>query len=514
MDYFPYVKSVGERFGPIAWAPYWEVVLTHTKHDGSSPGEFSRSYLVNRHVRPEVSFDWAGRIARDSVGNDEALLGCHVSGASMPPGSGGSVEGDTFASQWTADELKTGQIFKPDDGKTAHQRDWDILSDAVQQAYLDAGVTEQSAPFERITALVLLQNKHKDKVYPSRHPVDTLLYSSYCTGAANLFAALCMIAGFPARALNNAVHSMTEVWDGQRWLFVDNLTAGQLTELAPRPGYPADAIFKHNYVEMLAGLGTCIDGSPMNPEHMARYAEEQPYFEPYVSAATRDWRFDHGRFGLAPSVPPMEGGVGLYALPSPDNIRAIYPEWNEPLLFTRAGTENEISLTPRQGWVETVARLDRGLGIRKSFYVGQLDDGDNPVTHARADLHLSDGIGSEFSPSRGGWNLLLNGKSLALDANVVTSHHGLLSFALPLSHLKENGINQLELYSDKFYSTHHRYRMPDTLAVRIYPDVLNTELPWFGSAEADRYLTYWEPPEGSTSCYNTHSGWLFVPGGI
>jgi hypothetical protein len=511
VDYQSYRKSAGERFGHVAWAPNWEIILTHMRPDGVSAGEFGRSYFVNRHVRPDIVFDWAPRVTRDSAGNDETPTGCHVSAAASPPGTGGSSQDDIFAPQWTEAELRSGRLYRADDGKTAHQRDWDILSEAVQQAYTDAGVTEKSPVFERLQALVALQNQHKgNRVYPSRHPVDTLLHYSYCTGAANLFAALCMVAGFPARTLNNAIHSMAEVWDGVRWLFVDNLTEGQIKELSPRPGVPADAIFKHNYVQMLAGQGTCTDGTPMNPVQAVRYAEEQPFFEPFINVATRDWRFNHGRIGLAPAVWPRDIGVGMFALPGPDNIRAIYPEWSEPLLFSRAGVSTELCLTPRQAWLETLVRVDRGLGLCKSFYVGGLDDGRNPVQSARADLHLSDWLGGEFSPTRGGWNLLLNGKPLPLNGSCYRQHTDLLSFDLPVNGLREYSLNRLELYSDKHYTGQMRYRMPDMLAIRAYPDVLGHELPWYASAEATRYLAKWEPPEGTTAVRNTHSAWMMA----
>lgn len=500
--------------GPIKWAPYWEVVLTHDHCDGRSRGEFGRPYFLNRHVRPEVSFDWRSPVTRESLGMDDNPLGCHVSGASTPAGTGDDPKKDIFAPFWSEETLREGQLYREDDGKTAHQRDWDILSEAVAKAYAKAGVNDSSDPGDRIRALVDLQNAHKAKVYPSRHPVDTLLHSSYCTGAANLLAALCMIAGFPARTLNNAIHSMSEVWDGRRWLFVDNLTDGQLVELAPASGGKAEAIFNHNYIEMLAGMGACADGSPMNPAHASRYADEQPFFEPFINTATKDWRFNHGRMGITPSLSPMAGGVGLFTLPAPDNVRAIYPEWDEPLLFSRNGCEAELSLTPRQGWLETIMRLDRRLGIKKSFFVGALDDGENPVRSARADLHLSDSIGSEFSPTRGGWVLLLNGEPLSLDPGVVTHYAGLLSFALPVDRLMENTINTLELFSEKAYQTLQRYRMPDTLAVRAYPDALGTELPWYASDEAHRYLNRWELPEGNTTVTEVHSGWLLVPDGI
>ena len=213
-------------------------------------------------------------------------------------------------------------------------------------------------------------------------------------------------------------------------------------------------------------------------------------------------------------MPPKEAGLGLFALPCPDNIRAIYSEWDEPLLLSRSGLESELSLTPRQGWLESVVRVDRRLGIRKSFYVGDLDDESNPVKSARADLHISDSIGTEFNASRGGWILQLNGRTLSLDKRAVTQHAGVLSFDLPVQYLQENTINKVELYSEKSYVGQHRYRMPDTLAVRIYPDGLGTELPWYGSDEAGLYLGAYETPQTGATVCNAHSGWVMVPHGI
>ena len=447
---------------------------------------------------------------RDSVGMDEDPLGCHVSAASVPPGTGINPADDAFAHSWSDQELEVGQRYDSEDGKTAHQRDWDILAEAVGQAYSDAGVTDASPVLDRIRALADLHNKHRGIVYPSCHPVDTLLYSSFCVGAANLFAALCLIARFPCRTLNNAIHSMAEVWDGERWLFVDNLTPEQLSGLGNAPGSNAESLLLYNYVQAMAGKATSADGSPLNPEFVKRYTESQPYFEPFINLGTKDWRFNHGRMGLAPKISPKQAGVGLFALPCPDNIRAIYPEWNEPLLFAKSGNECELSLTPRQGWLETVVRVDRRMGLCKHFHVGALDDGLNAVTAARADLHLSDSIGTEFNPSRGGWVLLLNGHALSLDPNRYTYRTGLLSFKLPVEQLIENSMNKVELYSAKAYHEQKLlYRMPDALAVRAYPDGLGTELPWYGSDESALYLNPRGPQEGATAVCDLHSSHIF-----
>ncbi len=509
MNYHDYRKTAGIRFGEQPWAANWEIVLTHQHPDESTGGEFSRSFFHHRHVRPDVEFDWESTITRDSVGMDEDPMGCHVSAASVPPETGDDPSDDAQAHHWSAEDLQVGQRYDPEDGKTAHQRDWDILAEAVDQAYAKAGVSDASSVIDRIQALVTLHNEHRSVVYPSCHPVDTLLYSSFCVGAANLFAALSMIAGFPCRTLNNAIHSMAEVWDGQRWLFVDNLTSEQLAGLGNAQGRNAESLLLYNYVQAMTGKATSADGSPLNPEFARRYTEAQPYFEPYINIGTKEWRFNHGRMGLAPRISPKQAGVGLFALPCADNIRAIYPEWDEPLLMAKSGSERELSLTPRQGWLETVVRVDRRMGLCKHFYIGALDDGANAVTAARADLHLSDSIGSEFNPSRGGWILLLNGRALTLDGDSYTSRTGLLSFELPVEHLIENSMNKVELYSEKAYQGQFRYRMADALAVKAYPDGLGTELPWYGSDEAALYLNPRGPKAGATSVYDQHSSHIF-----
>lgn len=514
MEYHPYLKSPGRHFPRTHWAPHWEIVLTHDHPDAQSAGEYGRAWFINRHLHPGPAFDWAARVTRDTPGIDEDPLGCHVSAAALPPGCEGSLADDIFAPQWPADDLRTGKIHRDGDGRTAHQRDWDFLREAAAQACADAGL-DANAPVEaRVHAFAALQNQHKHTpVYPSRHPVDTLLHSSYCTGVSNLFAALCLVSDIPVRTINDYGHSMAEFWDGHSWRFVDNLTAGQRESYATKPGSPAPCVFNRNYVQMLLDP-RAPDGAPLSAEHAARYAVDRNCFEPYLNTATRDWRFDHGRIGLGPGLSPLAGGYGLFALPCPDNLRAIYPGWDEPLCPARAGRENELVLNPRQGWLESVVRLDRGLGIRKSFYVGRLDDGANPVCSARADLHLHDGIGSEFKPARAGWTLLLNGRELPLDAARFTQHTGLLTFHLPLDGLRENAMNRLELCSERAYTGPLRYAMPDTLAVKIHPDPLGGGEPWYADAAAGRYRMKWETAGDDASVYDMHSAWLMVPRGI
>jgi len=165
VDYHPFSKPAGKRFGPINWAPYWEVILTYEKPDGTTDCEFPRPYFINRHVRPDVSFDWSHQVSRDTPGMDVDPLGCHVSAAALPPGSSSGIEEDDFVDRWPKEALREAQAYDANDGKTAHQRDWDILSQAVEDAFAKAGVTKDSPARDQINALVDLQNEHKGQVY-------------------------------------------------------------------------------------------------------------------------------------------------------------------------------------------------------------------------------------------------------------------------------------------------------------------------------------------------------------
>jgi hypothetical protein len=515
MDYQSYAKSPGPHWPKLNWAPHWEIVLTHAQADARSPGEFGRTWFVNRHVRPDVAFDWRPRVTRDTPGMDEDPIGCHVSAAAQAPRDAALVATDRFAAGYPPESRTGGELYRAGDGRSAHQRDWDYLAEAVQRTYAAAGLSSASPAAERIAALVELHNAHcRQPVYPSRHPVDTLLHSSYCTGVANLLATLAMIDGMPARVINTAVHSMVEIWDGTRWVFIDNTSEERFRELAAPPATRAPQIFPRNFLHMQLEPAA-PDGTTLSPAHVYRFAADQPWREPWLNTATRDWRFPHARHGLVRPAQPHTLGVGLYALPAADNVRAIYPEWTEPLLPARPGPGPgaELCLTPRQGWIETLVRLDRGMGVRKSFYVGRLDDGANPVTAARADLHLADWFGGDFVPARGGWHLLLNGRALPWDAPGTVLRPGLLSFPLPVGTLRENSLNTVELYSDKTYRGPCKYVMPDTLPVRAGPDGLGTELPWYAAAGGAVYIAPWEPPEGTGITHGTHSAWSLIRDG-
>ena len=153
------------------------------------------------------------------------------------------------------------------------------------------------------------------------------------------------------------------------------------------------------------------------------------------------------------------------------------------------------------------------MGIQKTFYLGQLDDGVNPVKTARCDLHLVEGISPEFVPERGGWEFYVNDTLVPLDRSNFRFFSGLLSIDISVSLLKENGMNRVTLLSEKKYTQPTRYRMRDMLPIWIYPDVLGIEKPWYGDENYALYTYPQAPRYGNGRIIDRHSGWLFVSEG-
>lgn len=515
MKFSQFRKRPGPKFNQITWSPHWEIVLVYEHPDTSTAGEFPKHTFRNRHVRPNLSHDWSPRVTRDTPGMDETQAGCHVSAAALPPNENGEGERFTHSSFWKPDELRGGTLYRDGDGRTAHQRDWDALSEAVDQAFARDGVTAASATIDKIRSLVTLQDAHRGKVYPSRNPADVLKYSSFCTGAANLLAALCSIAGIPARNLNNAVHSMTEVWDGKRWIFSDNLPKEMKALcLKGEPESSPTTLLEHlNYSQLLLAPSN-PDGSVMPAPLRERYSVLQPEFEPYINTATADWRFDHGSVGMDRNPRPTSIGVGLFAQPCPDNIGAIYPEWDDPHFFSIPGRENELILNPRQGWFHCAARLDRRMGMQKTFHLGELGTPGNPLKSVRCDLHLVEGFGPEFQPGRAGWQFYVNDQEVPLDRDRFLFRSGLLSIEIPIEKLREGQSNTITLRSDKPYPMRPSYRMRDMLPFWVYPDVLGIEAPWYGDEHFADYSYLDASASGNGPVVDSHSGWLVVPEGL
>ena len=505
MEFKKFKRNFHNGNGEVNWSPYWEIVLKYERPDGKPEGEFGRPYFVDRHINPDPFFDWNPKIDRNSKGRDEDAAGCHVSIAALPPVDVKEDSQDYFAASWKKDELKGGELFRDGDGRTAHQRDWDFLEQSIEEQFNRYGINKYSSTFDRVSCLAELCNEHRGRVFPSRHPADVLLHSSFCVGAGNTMTALCHVAGIPARTVHTSSHTMAEVFIDGKWTFVDNFSKDTANEwLEVQPGRKAHAVFRNkNFTEVLMNPFSGI--IPEIPDLQAqRYVVYQWTLEPYINTGSLNWLFNQTGMGNV-RTDPFNSGAAMCVRPCPENVKAIYPEWETPIIESIPGRDNELILNPRQGWCKTVVQLDRGMGIKKEFYIGEIDSS-NSLLSARCDLHLVDGITPGFDPVRGGWEFFVNGKSIPLNNGNYRFTSGLLSINIPVASFKEKAINEIRLISSKKYNAKANYRMPDALPLWAYPDPLKIEKAWY-APERDNY-------EVSSAVINTHSAWLLRPDAV
>ncbi|MBN1669397.1 MAG: hypothetical protein JXR37_00075 [Kiritimatiellae bacterium] len=512
MKFGHFKRKASEVGGVIGWAPYWEVVLCYARPDGRSGGECPRHYFVNRHVNPKARFNWKPRVTRNTSGMDEEITGCAISVAAQRPFSRSVTQAVYRAKNYTYRDLRGGQLYKARDGKTAHQRDWDYLAERIQAEFDRRGIGARCDRMAKIECLAELANRH-GKVFPSFHPADVLLHETLCLGCANALIGLCHVLGIPARLVGTGNHAMTEVWTGKRWQFVDNISGGRYDKDRRGPGpWPRLVLRGKNYIQ------TLLDPRGLEPEIPAwqadRYLSHLWNHEPAISAGELNWHFNQCGAGYDRAHTASGAGSGLFVTVAPENARALYPEWKEPILFSVAGRENELILNPRQGWFNTVARLNRGQGIRKTFHIGSLSADGNPLKSCRCDLHLVDGFGQDFAPARGGWAFHVNGKSVPLDRRTRYELRGdILSFAIPVEHLREHAENEIALVSTKTFADKRGTIAVDSLHFWVCPDVLGLEKPWY--APGDRHsrtsASRTGDVAGNSPIFDCHSSWMLFP---
>jgi hypothetical protein len=475
-------RPVSPTSGERAWLPRLEVVAIHERPDGvvlGESGEPARFFFEDRHTNPHPTFDWDTRINRESPGREQVITGCAVSAAALPRRS--MPSSDFMARFWERRELLGGEIVRPSDRRTPHQRDWDFLSEWLDLERNRAGIPSTASPCDILALIATLASSRRGKVFPSRHPVDVALYSSFCVGGGGLGAALCHVAGIPARVIHTATHTMCEARVDGRWCLLDSIDPATRQEWDRLdPDLAAREFFRDGLLRL------ALDPSAMPPAtprgQVARYRENQPLTEPWISTSSRDWHFGQCSLGHDRTGDPILDGSSVMAQPGPSTVRAIYPEWEHPRHLAIAGRQRELVLNPRQGWCQVAVPLDRGMALRQRFWLGAFWlgalGGENPVHALRLDLFLVDSFGCEFSPSRGRWSLSVNGAAVALDSDAWELRGDVLSFHVPIRHLREQARNEVVLSSSGRYVGFSDYRMPDVLYFWSYPDVLGIGEPW------------------------------------
>jgi len=410
LTFHPLVTYLGGPFGHQALDVAAEVIFTHERMDDSVRGG-ELGLLLDRHVDPDTELPCGVFVTRQTPGEDERRDGPYVSLAMRPPVPGGNPEG--------------GELYEEEPLEPAHAREWDFIKQHAQQA-LDAGGVSDAAPdAEKVHALAEYAMKFKvSPTYPSFHPVDVLLHSSYCTGAANIFAAMANVEGIPARHCCISNHTMTEVFLDGRWQFVDNHADG------------ARFVPGSDYVDVT-----------LEPGRFPQFSEKQRgYLSHRRTWARSPWHYSGmlwwhwawgGAMGRATRTFIMDG-YGISVPCDPHHARALYPQ-RDSYPFPMWDGVPEITLTEKGSWLRVDLHVQPGAALVKSYHAGRSDD--NPVTGARVEWWFDGEIGLRDVVLTGAGADDLEPTELVAGTGAVTK----VRFELPLDEAAEPGRHELVL---------------------------------------------------------------------
>lgn len=378
-EFHPLATFLGGPLGKQALGVAAEVVLTHDHADDTARGG-RLGLLMDRHIDPTVELPRGVFVTRETPGEDVRRDGPYLSLAMRAPDEGGDPPG--------------GELYQAEAADSNHAREWDFVMEHARKALAAAGVPETTSDVEKVEVFAeYAMNFKKGPTYHSFHPVDVLLHSSYCTGAANVFAALCCVEGIPTRQLCISNHTMNEVYVDGRWHFVDNHADG------------ARFVPGSDYVDVTLdcdGYGQFSDQQKGYLRHARTWARSPWYF----SAMLRwHWGWGDGK-GRGIRTDVMDG-YGVSVPCDPHHARALYPE-RDCYPFPLWDGKKEITLTEKVSWLRVNLLMGPGGKLVKCFHTGPSDD--NPVTAARAewwfrgeiterDVALSCGEARELEPA-------------------------------------------------------------------------------------------------------------------
>ncbi|MBI5725152.1 MAG: hypothetical protein HZA50_14425 [Planctomycetes bacterium] len=376
----------GKRFETSAWNPVRgagspktpeenlslaaEIFILHDHIDEPSPLGWAAGLMVNRHVWPGRTIECPPMIGRDAKGEDETPTGAYISLASRPKGDDG-LGGEL---------LPEG----PDDRRTAHQREWDFLQQHVQWAYATyrgrhinprppTGLSE----WQKVEALAQYAIQWKMRTadtYASFHPVDVMMHSSHCTGAANVLLALAMVAGFESRFIAISNHSMVEIRVNDNWIWADNIWAdGSVTPTC------------RTYAEITENpfAIACLSGK----QREFCNGRVTRYRSPYHYGGRFYWHFCWGDGKGRGSRTDIADGYGLSVPYDPATAAALYPESRRHAFHVMAGWPAAVNVSEQGALVRARLDLPASQAARKCFHITASPD--NPVGGGRVKLPLA-----------------------------------------------------------------------------------------------------------------------------
>lgn len=351
--WYPISGRPAPTFPKLTWTPACELRLQHRRFDAPASHPSSPGIFVDRHVAPGRTLPLP-RITREHPGADEDPAGASLSLASAPGGA----------------------LYQAEDGRSRFQRDWDFLAfhakTAIERRQLLRPIpnheqylqdTEPTA-WQVAEALATYAASWKTRIPqlgPSVHPVDVLLHSYHCAGAANVCFALAMVLGIPARRISTSGHSTCELLIDGRWCWIDNIR-------------DAAYILPMSYQDFLAGLPHWPSCSESQRAHHCK--GEVFYRAPYDYSAALSWRLG-GDLPAASGEGDVHGGIGLSVHYDPATAEALYPGHAPHRFHADACAAPTITVGAKGGWLHAPIELTRGQTLRRRFFVSECAD--NPI---------------------------------------------------------------------------------------------------------------------------------------
>lgn len=395
--------EVNEVAGVYQWSVNWDISFHYTKFDKVFPD--GSGVFVSRQIHKGARLPDKPLVTRQSPGIDEVAHGANVSMAAMPPSQRLTGCG--------------GELYRENDGETAHQRDWDALVAARDRIFRENGVNASTPLREKVTIIAdWARRPHGDgPVYESKHPVDVTFHNTFCVGKSNLFTAIVHTMGIPARTVNMNGHSVAEVLLDGRWYYVENIST------ASTDSRSTAALCPCSLMEFYA------DPEAYREQTSESHIASDYYRSPDLHNGRANWqlgalwRWHFIQCGNGDDMimrNTMRNGSGIAVTLNSATSAALYPNADAHYYKVLKSAPPIMTNYQKHSWYRAGHRVLQGDWIRKRFYIGNLDDPDNPVTKVISRLYLMGGdtqtfaIPPVYAKEYAEWTLKINGKARAL----------------------------------------------------------------------------------------------------
>lgn len=309
-------------------------------------------------------------------------------------------------------------------------KDWDFLERHRDLVLDNKGFSLHTSVADKIEALAediwrfrrVIQKPGGNtfsQCIPWSHPVDTLIYGSWCLGGAFAFVALCATYGIQARHVSMWGHSAAEVHLGGRWRYVESIQ---------RFGENGNNLPSASFAEVVL--------DPLNPEYGFCPEQQCVYWQTwpqcYSVHADGLWLHEKRKTVLCPQT-----------------VRSLYPVWESPGF--KSNNEYAYELLPAaDAEVSHEFVLRSGQAMRRRFWIGALDQTRRLTAYFHGGSH-GNWPGRKVSDDGGDWFAAVNGGVRPLKENggwriqQKPGNSWALEVPLPLENLQENAWNTITL---------------------------------------------------------------------